>query len=56
MAFIEKLITDPEFSFAPEPENVMKIYGFMKRVGALKIMPDTWRDLFFADGSNYQGN
>jgi NitT/TauT family transport system substrate-binding protein len=49
VAFIEKLITDPEFSFAPAPENVMKIYGFMHHVGALKNMPATWQELFLPD-------
>ena len=28
--FVAKMISDPEFSYAPEPENVMKIYSFMK--------------------------
>ena len=56
VAFIEKMITDPEFSYAPEPENVMKIYGFMNRVGALKNMPATWQDLFFAEVHGLKGN
>jgi NitT/TauT family transport system substrate-binding protein len=47
--FIEKLITDPDFSFAPAPENVMKIYRFMRRVGALKNEPATWQELFLPD-------
>ena len=55
-AFIEKLIRDPEFSYAPEPENVMKIYGFMNRVGALKNMPATWQDLFFPEAHGLKGN
>jgi NitT/TauT family transport system substrate-binding protein len=42
------MISDPEFSYAPEP-NVMKIYGFMHKVGALKTMPATWQDLFFPE-------
>jgi NitT/TauT family transport system substrate-binding protein len=54
--FIEKLITDPEFSYAPAPENVMKIYGFMNRVGALKTMPATWQDLFFPEASAFKGS
>jgi NitT/TauT family transport system substrate-binding protein len=54
--FIEKLITDPEISYAPAPENVMKIYSFMNRVGALKNMPATWRNLFFAEAHGLQGN
>ena len=56
VAFIEKLISDPEFSYAPEPENVMKIYGFMHRVGALKNMPATWQDLFFPEAHGLKGN
>jgi NitT/TauT family transport system substrate-binding protein len=47
--FIEKLITDPEFSYSPAPENVLKIYRFMHRVGALKNLPATWQDLFLPD-------
>jgi NitT/TauT family transport system substrate-binding protein len=54
--FIEKLIADPEFSYAPAPENVMKIYGFLHRVGALKTMPGTWQDLFFPEAHSLQGN
>jgi NitT/TauT family transport system substrate-binding protein len=56
VAFIEKMITDPEFSYAPEPENVMKIYGFMNRVGALKNIPASWQDLFFAEAHGLKGN
>ena len=56
VAFIEKMITDPEFSYAPEPENVMKIYRFMNRVGALKNMPANWEDLFFAEAHGLKGN
>jgi NitT/TauT family transport system substrate-binding protein len=54
--FIAKMISDPEFSYAPEPENVMKIYGFMNRVGALKNMPATWQDLFFPEAHGLKGN
>jgi NitT/TauT family transport system substrate-binding protein len=56
VAFIEKMISDPEFSYAPEPENVMKIHGFMHRVGALKTMPATWQDLFFPEAHELTGN
>jgi NitT/TauT family transport system substrate-binding protein len=52
--FIEKLIRDPEFSYEPAPRNVMKIYGFMHRVGTLKTMPKTWQDLFFAEAARRQ--
>jgi NitT/TauT family transport system substrate-binding protein len=54
--FIEKLITDPDFSFAPAPQNVMKIYAFMRRVGALKNQPATWQDLFLAETHGLDGS
>jgi len=54
--FIEKLITDPEFSFAPAPQSVMKIYGFMHRVGSLKIMPATWQEMFFPEVHGLEGD
>ena len=56
VAFIEKMISDPEFSYAPEPENVLKIYGFMHRVGALKAMPAAWQELFFPEAHGLKGN
>jgi NitT/TauT family transport system substrate-binding protein len=56
VAFVEKLIRDPEFSYAPEPENVMKIHSFMHRVGALKTMPAGWQDLFFPEAHGLKGN
>jgi NitT/TauT family transport system substrate-binding protein len=54
--FVAKMISDPEFSYAPEPENVMKIYSFMNKVGALKNMPSTWQDLFFSEAHALKGN
>ena len=56
VGFIERLIVDPEFSFAPAPQNVMKIYGFMHRVGTLKNMPATWQDLFFPEVHGLKGD
>jgi len=35
---------------------VMKIYGFMNKVGALKNMPATWQDLFFPEAHGLKGN
>ena len=54
--FIEKMIRDPEFSYAPAPENVMKIYNFMRRVGALKNAPAAWQELFFPEAHALNGN
>jgi len=54
--FVQKMITDPEFSYAPEPENVLKIYRFMHKVGALKTLPATWQELFFPEAHALKGN
>ena len=54
--FVQKLIADPEFSYSPEPENVLKIYRFMNKVGALKNLPSTWQDLFFPEAQGLKGN
>jgi NitT/TauT family transport system substrate-binding protein len=56
VSFIERMIRDPEFSYAPEPENVMNVYGFMHRVGALKTLPASWQDLFFPEAHGLKGN
>jgi len=56
VAFIQKMISDPEFSYDRAPQNVLKIHGFMHRVGSLKNMPKTVGDLFFADGQGVKGN
>jgi NitT/TauT family transport system substrate-binding protein len=54
--FIEKMIIDKDFSYAPAPENVMKIYGFMHKVGALKKTPAAWQDLFFPEAAAFGGS
>jgi len=54
--FIARMISDPDFSYAPEPQNVMKIYRFMNKVGALKNVPGTWQDLFFSEAHGLNGN
>lgn len=56
VAFIEKMLADPEFSYDPAPQNVLKIHGFMHRVGSLKTMPKTWQDLFFASAHGLKGD
>ena len=54
--FVEQLLRDPEFSYAPAPQNVMKIHGFMHRVGSLRNMPARWQDLFFPEVHRLDGN
>jgi NitT/TauT family transport system substrate-binding protein len=42
-----EVIGDPAVKFTTTPENVMKYADFMFRMGTLKAMPASWRDLFF---------
>jgi len=56
VAFVERLVTDPDFSYAPAPANVMKIYRFMHKVGALKTLPTRWQELFFPEAHLLQGD
>jgi NitT/TauT family transport system substrate-binding protein len=56
VAFIQKMIADPEFSYDPAPQNVLKIHGFMNRVGSLRNMPKTVQELFFAEANTFKGD
>ncbi len=44
---IERMLNDPQTVFTTTPQNVMKYADFMYRTGAIKVKPDTWKDLFF---------
>jgi NitT/TauT family transport system substrate-binding protein len=44
---IARMMNDPQVVFTTSPQNVMKYAEFMYRTGAVKIKPDSWKDLFF---------
>jgi NitT/TauT family transport system substrate-binding protein len=44
---ILKMLNDPNIVFTQTPQNIMKYADFMAKVGAIKVRPDTWKDLFF---------
>jgi NitT/TauT family transport system substrate-binding protein len=44
-----EVIDDPAVKFTTTPENVMKYAEFMHRIGTLKILPESWQDLFFKE-------
>jgi NitT/TauT family transport system substrate-binding protein len=44
-----EVVQDPAVKFTTTPENVMKYAEFMHRIGTLQHLPESWRDLFFAD-------
>ena len=44
-----EVIGDPAVKFTTTPENVMKYAEFMHRIGTLKNLPASWKDLFFPE-------
>lgn len=46
---IERMLNDPQVVFTTTPQNVMKYANFMYATGAIKVKPDSWKDLFFPD-------
>lgn len=53
---ILKLMNDPLIQFTTTPLNVMKYAEFMQRVGAIKVKPDSWKDMFFPNVHAQQGS
>ncbi|HEX8010335.1 MAG TPA: ABC transporter substrate-binding protein [Casimicrobiaceae bacterium] len=41
------MLNDPAIVFTTTPQNVMKYVDFMFKTGAIKVKPDSWKDLFF---------
>lgn len=46
---IERQLNDPNFSFTATPRNFMKYAEFMHRIGTLKVLPASWKDVFFPE-------
>ena len=49
-------ISDPRVIFTLVPQRVMRYAEFMHGVGTLKIMPSSWRDLFFDEARAFTGS
>ena len=47
VADILAMLNDPAIVYTTTPQNVMKYVDFMAKVGAIKVKPDSWKDLFF---------
>ena len=50
------MITDPDIDYTTTPANLMKHAEFMHRVGRMKRLPASWKDLFFAEAHDLQGS
>jgi NitT/TauT family transport system substrate-binding protein len=50
------MITDPDIEYTTTPANLMKHAEFMHKVGRLKHVPASWKDLFFAEAHSLNGS
>jgi NitT/TauT family transport system substrate-binding protein len=56
VADIQKMLNDPNIVYTQTPQSIMKYADFMSKVGAIKVKPDTWKDLFFPNVHNLPGS
>jgi len=50
------MITDPDIDYKTAPDNLMKHVEFMHKVGRLKNLPKSWKDMFFAEAHDLKGS
>lgn len=53
---ILKIINDPEIEYSLLPKNVTKMVDFMFKTGTIKVKPNSWKDLFFANMHDSPGS
>ena len=53
---ITRMMNDPQIVFTTTPQNVMKYADFMAKTGAIKVRPDSWKDLFFPNAHGVPGS
>lgn len=55
-AEIIELLNDPGIQYTLTPQKIMAYAQFMKQIGTIKVMPDSWKDLFFSYVHNQPGD
>jgi NitT/TauT family transport system substrate-binding protein len=53
--YLVTMITDPDIDYTTAPANLMRHVEFMHKVGRIKHMPASWKDLFFAESHDLDG-
>ena len=53
---IVAMLNDPGIVYTTTPQNVTKYVDFMVRTGAIKVKPDSWKDLFFPNAHALPGS
>ena len=54
--FVKNIIADPENKWTATPQKIMAYATFMHKVGSIKVKPDDWKDMFFANVHGRQGS
>ena len=50
------MLNDPSIVYTTTPQNVMKYVDFMVKTGAIKVRPESWKDLFFPNAHGLPGS
>ena len=50
------MLNDPQIVYTTTPQNVMKYVDFMLKTGAIKVKPESWKDLFFPNAHSLAGS
>jgi NitT/TauT family transport system substrate-binding protein len=53
---VDEILGGPQVQWTLTPENTMKYADFMAEVGTIKLKPESWRDLFFAEIHDLHGS
>ena len=55
-AEILAMLNDPAIEFTLTPKGVMRYADFMAKIGAIKVKPERWQDLFFDNAHGLKGS
>src|SRR5205085_3314578 len=53
---LSDMIGDADLGYTTAPAGVMRLAEFMQRIGRLKRLPQSWKDLFFPEAHDLAGN
>jgi NitT/TauT family transport system substrate-binding protein len=53
---LSDMIGDPDLAYMTAPTGVMRLAEFMQRIGRLKQLPASWKDVFFPEAHDLPGN
>jgi NitT/TauT family transport system substrate-binding protein len=51
-----KIMNDPQVEYSLMPKNIMKMVDFMHKSGAIKVVPASWKELFFPNMHSLPGS